>query len=96
MIKAKTHDEFLDLLKSEDPELEYSIKVQERRADLSVQLMDLRKQRGMSQRKLAGKSGVAQSTIAHIERGDVDATSKTLDLLMIALNSKYRTQLSLN
>lgn len=47
-------------------------------------LRHARRRAGLSQRKLAGRAGVPQSTVARIESGTVDPAVSTLDRLLRA------------
>ncbi len=54
---------------------------------LAVQLLTLRKQRGLTQQQLAKVSGIQQSEISRIERGQGNPTWQTLAALAAALKT---------
>ena len=51
----------------------------------------LREQSGMTQEKLAGRAGIAQSTLSLIERGKRDASIDALSVIASALHIKLAT-----
>ena len=51
------------------------------RYTLASQLMELRKERGLSQQRLAALSGVNQSEISRIERGNANPSQATLEAI---------------
>jgi DNA-binding XRE family transcriptional regulator len=52
-----------------------------RRFGIGAKLLDRRLAAGMTQRQLAGASGVAQAEISRIERGQANPTAQTLQAL---------------
>ena len=54
-------------------------------AQLICSLIDARHNKGLSQRELEALSGVRQSTIARIERGNISPTVETLARLLAPL-----------
>jgi ribosome-binding protein aMBF1 (putative translation factor) len=57
---------------------------------LAVDLIELRRSRGLTQQQLAERSGVAQSEISRIERGAIHPTDTTWKRLAEALNAELR------
>src|SRR3954447_25216329 len=53
-------------------------------------LVEARQRAGLSQRELARRTGVAQPTIARIERGQVDARISTLERLLAECDTELR------
>lgn len=59
----------------------------ERSFDLIGQLIARRLEAGLTQKRLAGRSGIHQSEISKIERGRINPTRETLDALAAALGA---------
>ncbi len=57
---------------------------------LAVELILLRKQRGLTQRQLSGRTGIQQSEISRIEGGRANPTAATLAALARALGGELR------
>ena len=55
---------------------------------LALQVFDLRKAAGLTQRQLAAKSGVQQADISRIEAGDANPTLATIAALAYALGAE--------
>lgn len=55
------------------------------RARLLCELIDARKNQGLTQRNLSEKSGLAQSAIARLEKGESSPTLDTLFKLLVPL-----------
>ena len=62
------------------------------RVRYAVEIADLRRSRGLSQRRLASLSGVPQSEISRIECGAANPTAKTLAALTSALGARLSIQ----
>jgi len=63
--------------------------------DISMQIYELRKSLGMTQKELAKMTGVKQSNIARLERADYEGYSlKTLNKVAIALKTKLKITLT--
>ena len=58
------------------------------RFDLAVDLVTRRREIGITQAQLAAVSGIAQSVISRIERGDANPTVKTVSALARALDAR--------
>ncbi|MBI5347121.1 MAG: CBS domain-containing protein [Candidatus Aenigmarchaeota archaeon] len=54
----------------------------------AFRIKDIRKSRGMTQQELAKSSGVSQSFIARVERGDVDPSYSKMIKILSALKNK--------
>lgn len=54
---------------------------------IANQLIELRKEEGLSQSALAAKSGIAQSEVSRIERGALNPTVNTLSSLARSLGA---------
>lgn len=74
---SSTNPEFAEALQQESINMEIAVKVQ-----------DLRTRKGLSQRELASLLGKPQSTIARIENGSVNASTKMLADIADATHSK--------
>ena len=57
---------------------------------LAVELILLRKQRGLTQRQLSARTGIQQSEISRIEGGRANPTAATLAALVRALGGELR------
>jgi transcriptional regulator with XRE-family HTH domain len=57
---------------------------------LAVELILLRKQRGLTQRQLSARTGIQQSEISRIEGGRANPTAATLAALARALGGELR------
>ena len=50
-----------------------------RRQELVKELVDARRERGLSQTEIAARMGTSQSAVARLERGDLDVRLSTLE-----------------
>ncbi|GAW99616.1 helix-turn-helix domain-containing protein [Secundilactobacillus mixtipabuli] len=82
--RSKNNPEFAKLVEEENINLEVAIKVRELREDM-----------GMSQRDFASLIGKPQSTIARIENGSMNASTKLLSEIAQATNQRLTIQFSL-
>jgi transcriptional regulator with XRE-family HTH domain len=57
----------------------------DRRRALMAELVEARKERGLSQTEIAAQMGTSQSAVARLERGDVDARLSTVERYAAAL-----------
>lgn len=57
---------------------------------IASQIVALRQKRGLTQKQLAERSGIAQSEISRIERGSIHPTEPTLVRLAHALDADLR------
>ncbi len=82
---------FRDFLEEQlqDPEFRAAYETLEPEDTLIRQLIDLRIERGLSQRELAQRAGMQQPTIARVESGR-SASLKTLQRVADALNADVR------
>jgi len=60
----------------------------ERRQSLSGQLVQLRRQVGLSQAEVAARMGTSQSAVARFEAGDLDVRLSTVERYTSALGAK--------
>ena len=74
-----------------DPEFKAGFEAESEKLESAVQLMLAREAAGLSQRDLAAKSGVPQSTIARVERGS-NTSVDTLNKLAYALGKKLEVR----
>ncbi|GAX06852.1 XRE family transcriptional regulator [Secundilactobacillus pentosiphilus] len=81
--RSQNNPEFAKLVEQENINLEVAIKVRE-----------LRENMGMSQRDFAGLVGKPQSTIARIENGSMNASTKLLSEIAQATNQRLTIQFS--
>jgi len=82
-----TLDEFLAGELS-DPEVRAEYEKGKRQIDLSVQALELRLARGMTQQQLAEAMGTKQSVISRFERGEAKPTTRFLEKLARALGTE--------
>ena len=57
-----------------------------RRRELMDELVEVRRERGLSQTEIAARMGTSQSAVARLERGDLDVRLSTLDRYAAALD----------
>lgn len=74
-----------------DTEFKAGFEAESEKLESAVQLMLAREAAGLSQRDLAAKSGVPQSTIARVERGS-NTSVDTLNKLAYALGKKLEVR----
>jgi len=58
--------------------------------DIALQVIDLRKQHGLTQKQLAERCGIDQADICRIERGSTSPTVRTLQRIAEALDADVR------
>ncbi|KRL02189.1 helix-turn-helix domain-containing protein [Liquorilactobacillus capillatus] len=81
--KNKNNPDFVRLVEQKNINLEVAVKVR-----------DLRENMGMSQREFASLVGKPQSTIARIENGSMNASTKVLSEIAQATNQRLTIQFS--
>lgn len=81
--RSKYNPDFAKLVEQENINLEVAVKVR-----------DLRENMGMSQREFASLIGKPQSTIARIENGSMNASTKVLSEIAQATNQRLTIQFS--
>ncbi|ETF11598.1 helix-turn-helix domain-containing protein [Lactiplantibacillus plantarum] len=81
--RSKKNPDFAKLVEQENINLEVAVKVR-----------DLRENMGMSQRAFASLIGKPQSTIARIENGSMNASTKVLSEIAQATNQRLTIQFS--
>ena len=81
--RSKNNPDFAKLVEQENIKLEVAVKVR-----------DLRENMGMSQRAFASLIGKPQSTIARIENGSMNASTKVLSEIAQATNQRLTIQFS--
>lgn len=81
--RSKNNPDFVKLVEQENINLEVAVKVR-----------DLRENMGMSQRAFASLIGKPQSTIARIENGSMNASTKVLSEIAQATNQRLTIQFS--
>ncbi|AUJ32159.1 MAG: helix-turn-helix transcriptional regulator [Liquorilactobacillus nagelii] len=79
--RSKNNPDFAKLVEQENINLEVAVKVR-----------DLRESMGMSQREFADLIGKPQSTIARIENGSMNASTKILSEIAQATNQRLTIQ----
>ena len=79
--RSKNNPDFAKLVEQENIKLEVAVKVR-----------DLRENMGMSQRAFASLIGKPQSTIARIENGSMNASTKVLSEIAQATNQRLTIQ----
>ncbi|KRL02199.1 MULTISPECIES: helix-turn-helix domain-containing protein [Lactobacillaceae] len=81
--RSKNNPDFAKIVEQENINLEVAVKVR-----------DLRENMGMSQREFANLIGKPQSTIARIENGSMNASTKVLSEIAQATNQRLTIQFS--
>lgn len=81
--RSKNNPEFAQIVEQENINLEVALKVH-----------DLRTNMGLSQREFASLIGKPQSTIARIENGSMNASTKILSEIAQATNQRLTIQFS--
>lgn len=79
--RSKNNPDFAKIVEQENINLEVAVKVR-----------DLRENMGMSQRAFASLIGKPQSTIARIENGSMNASTKVLSEIAQATNQRLTIQ----
>lgn len=79
--RSKNNPDFAKLVEQENINLEVAVKVR-----------DLRENMGMSQRAFASLIGKPQSTIARIENGSMNASTRVLSEIAQATNQRLTIQ----
>ncbi|MCG2701292.1 helix-turn-helix transcriptional regulator [Candidatus Parcubacteria bacterium] len=81
---------FDDLLKQElkDPEFRRGFEMEKKKLEMSLSIINLRKNKKISQAKLAEKIGMKQSAVGRIEAGKQNLTIETLQKIAFALNKE--------
>ena len=79
--RSKNNPDFAKIVEQENINLEVAVKVR-----------DLRENMGMSQREFANLIGKPQSTIARIENGSMNASTKVLSEIAQATNQRLTIQ----
>lgn len=72
------------------PEAEAQREVFAEAYDIALQVIDLRRQRGLTQKQLAERCGIDQGDISRIERGSTSPTAKTLQRIAEVLDADLR------
>ena len=80
--RSKKNPEFAQIVEQENINLEVAVKVRDLRANM-----------GLSQREFANLIGKPQSTIARIENGSMNASTKILSEIAQATNQRLTIQL---
>lgn len=81
--RSKNNPEFSQIVEQENINLEVAVKVRDLRANM-----------GLSQREFANLIGKPQSTIARIENGSMNASTKILSEIGQATNQRLTIQFS--
>lgn len=81
---------FDNLLKQElkDPEFRKGFEMEKKKLKMSLDIINLRKKKKISQSKLAEKIGMKQSAVGRIEAGKQNLTIETLQKIAFALNKE--------
>lgn len=75
-----------------NPEIKDFYDQEELRLKTAVKVMELREQYSLSQRNLAEKAGVPQSTIARIENGSVNTSVEMLGKIANAVDKELEVK----
>ncbi len=71
-------------------EMEAHARVLARAYDIALQVIDLRRERGLTQKQLAERCGIDQGDISRIERGSTSPTARTLQRIADVLDADLR------
>lgn len=83
-------DDYLEK-RFQDPELRFNFEAESLRLESAVALLKAREDAGLTQRELAKRVDVPQSTIARIERGN-NTSVDTLSKIANALGKKLKVE----
>lgn len=83
-------DEIKESIIERNPERKMNFDEESERLKTAVMIVELREKHGLSQQKLADKSGVPKSTIVRIENAQVNTTVHTLNKLAKAVNKEIK------
>ena len=72
------------------PEAAAYREVFEKAYDIALQVIDLRKKHGLTQKQLAERCGIDQADISRIERGSTSPTAMSLQRIAEALDADLR------
>ena len=93
-MKKTNFDSYIEREVRKNPKLKNELIKADVAIDISIQIYELRKNRGMTQKDLAKLTGVKQSNIARLERADYEGYSlKTLNKVAKALKTKLKISL---
>ncbi len=92
IVKATSFNDYLTQ-ELKNPEAKRLFDEYGRQLEISYQILQLRKKRGLSQSDLAKKIGTNQSNVARIESGQQNCTIKLLDRIAYALNAELQVSL---
>ena len=81
-------DDYISKRSQEDPEFAKSVEQENIKLDVAVKVRNLRDGMNLSQREFADLVGKPQSTIARIENGTMNASTKLLSEIAQAKNQK--------
>lgn len=71
-----------------NPEMKEYYNQERVRLNVAVRILELREQYNLSQRNLAEKAGLPQSTIARIENGSVNTSVEMLGKIAVAVDKE--------
>ena len=77
-----------------NPEFAQIVEQENIKLEVAVKVRDLRENMGLSQREFASLIGKPQSTIARIENGSMNASTKILSEIAQATNQRLTIQFS--
>jgi DNA-binding XRE family transcriptional regulator len=92
---SRAHADLDDSLKRklQDPEFRAAYDAEDKRIELVLKIIRLRRQRGMTQADLAKAIGTRQANVSRLERFDTNLTLGTLGKVACALGAKLRIDL---
>lgn len=85
-------DEYVAAREQTDPVFAQLVEQENINLEVAVQVRNLREQMGMSQREFANLVGKPQSTIARIENGSMNASTKMLAEIAQATHQRLTIQ----
>jgi len=85
-------DDYIAKRSAKDPNFGRLVEQESINLDVAVKVRDLRDELGMSQREFAGLIGKPQSTVARIESGSMNASTKLLSEIAQATHQQLRIQ----
>ena len=85
-------DEYVTEISKNNPDFAKLVEQENINLEVAVKVRDLRENMGMSQRAFASLIGKPQSTIARIENGSMNASTRVLSEIAQATNQRLTIQ----
>ena len=85
------YDDFLQK-QLQDPEFKKEYEALQPEHAIIQAIIDARKQSGLTQKELSKRTGIAQSDISKLERGNANPSIRTLQRLAVGMGMKLRLE----